>query len=178
MALTTAATSQDNLKSKLVLPLRSVVKCEYLPVQLQKELRLGVLCGVPVVGLNREGDKKVSVNDHLFKKTSVDVLPNEADDELAGPVEEGEEVTKEVSEVTIECTVIRWDGIDQHYIVKCVETHKYNTVDSNNGHELVNKSCEDPVKHLRNKVVSNFVKPSYLIIGLVNNIVQTKIIHS
>ena len=78
-------------------------------------------------------------------------LPDEADDQLTDPEKEGEEIKNYVSKVTVERTVVRWDEIDQHYTVKCVETNKDNTVDSNDDHEFVDNSPEDPVKHLVNK---------------------------
>ena len=76
------------------------------------------------------------------------LLPDKADDHLTGPEEEGEDVKKDVSKVTVEHTVVRWDGIDKHYIVKRVETNIDNTVDSNNEHELIDKSAEGPTKNL------------------------------
>ena len=79
------------------------------------------------------------------------LLPDKADDHLTGPEEKGEDVKKDVSKVTVERTVVSWDGINQKYIVKCEETHKDNTVDSNDDHELIDNSSEDPVKHLVNK---------------------------
>ena len=60
---------------------------------------------------------------------------------------------KEVRKVAVEWMVVRWDRIDQHYIMNCAEIHKYNAVDSNDAHELIDKSCEDPVAHLRNRVL-------------------------
>ena len=76
------------------------------------------------------------------------LLPDKADDHLTGPEEEGEDVKKDVSKVTVEFTVVRWDGINQPYIVECEETHKDNTIDSNNNHEFIDNSSEDPMNHL------------------------------
>ena len=89
-----------------------------------------------------------SVNNTFSQGTLFMFLPDKADVHLTGPEEEGEDVKKDVSKVTVERTVVRRDGINHHYIVKCVETNIDNTVDSNNDHELIDKSSEGPMKNL------------------------------
>ena len=89
-----------------------------------------------------------SVNNAFSQGTLFIILPDKADDHLTGPEEEGEDVQKGISKVTVEITVVRWDGISHQYNVKCVKTNIDNTVDSNNSHELIDKSFEGPMKNL------------------------------
>ena len=88
-------------------------------------------------------------------------LPDEADDQLTDPEKEGEEIKNCVSKVTVERTVVRWDEIDQHYTVKCVETNKHNTVDSPNDHKLIDKSLKGPMNHLGNKIITNILRCNF-----------------
>ena len=91
-----------------------------------------------------------SVNNTFSQGTLFMFLPDKADVPLTGPEEEGEDVKKDVSQVTVYCTEVRWDGINQKYIVKCVETDPDDTGDSNDDHELINQRFKGPVKNLRN----------------------------
>ena len=84
-------------------------------------------------------------------------LPDKADDHLTGPKEEGEDVKKDVSNVTVEFAELRWDGINQKYIVKCVETDPDDTGNSNDNHKLIDQSCKGPVKHLSKEVFKNCI---------------------
>ena len=104
-----------------------------------------------------------SVNNTFSQGTLFMFLPDKADDHLAGPEEEGEHVKKDVTKVTVQCTVVRWDGIDKHYIVKCEECNINNTSDSKNEHELIDNVLEGAMNHLGNKVLRNvdYLAPSW-----------------